>query len=153
MPIQRALAVVSFFVLSLAVSVAHAQAQKAPAPARAANSVIHDLVMLKSGKSINGEVLTTPFTLKTAYGSLSIPKKDMLMIEYKKPPNLMEDVVQISAGSRLSGDLLPDKVKVKVENLGTLEIPKVDILVILFQRPIEDVSPATKKALEGTPKK
>jgi hypothetical protein len=152
MPIQRAIAAVSL-ALCFAIPAAFAQAQKPAAAAKPANSVIHDFVMLKNGKSINGDVLTDPFTLKLAYGSLKIPKKDMLTVEYKKPPNLMEDEVQVSAGTRLGGDLQPATVKIRVENLGVLDIPKADILAIMFQRPIEAVSEATRKALEGGAKK
>ncbi len=140
MLVGRTVAVVSVFLASLAAaSDASAQAH--------AKSTIQDIVVLKHGKSINGDVKVPVFTLKTQYGTLSIPKNGILEIEYRKPPNTPEDEVQISAGTRLRGDLDPAMVKVNVDGLGDLDIPKSDILAIIIQRPIKDVSEATRKAL------
>jgi len=144
MTIARPIAIAFVFAVSLAASESYAQAAK-PAPTR---SKIHDIVILKDGSGINGEVKVATFTLKTKYGPLPIPKGDILMIEYKKLPNTPEDEVQISAGTRLKGDLLPTPVKVNVDGLGDLDIPKSDILAIILQRPIEGVSEATRRALK-----
>ncbi|MGZ5038375.1 MAG: hypothetical protein ACXWG1_01520 [Usitatibacter sp.] len=127
--------------LALVVVATDAAAQ---APAK---SQIHDIVVLKDGTSINGDVKVATFTLKLKYGSLSIPKGDILEIEYRKPPNTPQDEVQISAGTRLNGDLLPATIKVNVDGLGDVDIPKSDILAMVLQRPIETLSPATRKAL------
>jgi hypothetical protein len=147
MSIQRAIAIVSLAVACLTIPAADAQAPKSPPAAKPQGSVIHDFVMLKDGTSINGDVKTDSFTLKTKYGPLNLAKKDMLAVEYRKPPNKMEDEVQVSAGTRLAGDLQPAVLKIRVENLGELDIPKTEILAIMFQRPIEDLSEPTRKAL------
>ena len=140
MLISRSVAVVFLFLAHLAA----ASDASAQAPAK---SKIQDIVQLKDGQSSNGEVKVAEFTLKTRYGTLTIPKKDILAIEYRKPPNKLEDEVQISAGTRLRGDLLPAVIKVNADGLGDLDIPKTDILAIMIQRPIEDVTDATRKAL------
>src|SRR5437762_8748683 len=113
---RHALAVASVVIASLIPAPgAWAQAPATPAaPAKSrapARSTIHDFVMLKDGTSINGDVKVVTFTLKTKYGTLTIPKADILAIEYRKPPNKLEDEVQISAGTRLRGDLQPAVIK------------------------------------------
>ena len=110
-------------------------------------SMIHDIVVLKDGSSINGDVKVATFTLKLKYGSLAIPKGDILEIEYRNPPNTPQDEVQISAGTRLRGDLEPAMIKINVDGLGDIQIPKTDILAMVLQRPIDTLSPATRKAL------
>jgi hypothetical protein len=58
----------------------------------------------------------------------------------------VQDEVQIDAATRLYGDLQPAVIKVEV-NGKVLDIPKTDILAIMFMRPIEAVSDATRRAL------
>src|SRR3954468_1624144 len=62
-----------------------------------ANAVIHDIVILKDSQSINGEVKVPVFTLKSKFGTLQISRDNILEIEYRKPPNRLEDEVQLSA--------------------------------------------------------
>lgn len=128
---------------SFALASGPASAQAAPTGPK-----IRDFIMLKDGTSINGDVKVVEFILKTKYGSLPIPKLDVLEIEYRKPPNLPEDEIQVSAGTRMRGDVGPAVLKVDVEGLGLVDIPKSDILAIVISRPLENLSPATKKALQ-----
>lgn len=128
---------------SFALASGPASAQAAPTGPK-----IRDFIMLKDGTSINGDVKVVEFILKTKYGSLPIPKLDVLEIEYRKPPNLPEDEIQVSAGTRMRGDVGPAVLKVDVDGLGLVDIPKSDILAIVISRPLENLSPATKKALQ-----
>ena len=109
---------------------------------------IRDFLMLKDGTSINGDVKVAEFVLTTKYGVQRIPKLDVLEIEYRKPPNLPEDEIQVSAGTRMRGDVGPAVLKVDVDGFGVIDIPKSDILSIVISRPLESLSPATRKALQ-----
>jgi hypothetical protein len=143
---RRIIAIVSLsFAALIAAPVAWSQAPAKSAPP-ARPDPIHDIIILKDSESINGDVKTDDFTLKTRYGSIPLKKKDMLAIEYRKPPNKVQDEVQIDAATRLYGDLQPAVIKVEV-NGKVLDIPKTDILAIMFMRPIEAVSDATRRAL------
>jgi hypothetical protein len=147
---RRTIAVVSLsFAAVIAAPVAWGQAPaKSASPARP--DPIHDFIILKDSESINGAVKTDDFTLKTKYASIPLKKKDMLAVEYRKPPNKIQDEVQIDAVTRLYGDLQPAIIKVEV-NGKVLDIPKTDILAIMFMRPIETVSEATRRALGRKP--
>jgi len=142
---RRAIAIVFLSVASVAV---FAQAPAKPASTRP--DPIRDFIILKDSESINGDVKVAVFTLKTKYGTLSLKKEEMLAVEYRKPPNKLQDEVQIDAGMRLYGDLQPAVIKVDTGK-GVLDIPKTDILAIMFMRPIETVSEATRKALGRKP--
>ena len=146
MSLRRAAGVaVPLFFASVAVSVAFAQAPAKPAPARP--DPIRDFIMLKDSESINGDVKTDSYVLKTKYGDIPLKKKDIAAVEYRKPPNKMQDEVQLSDYiTRLYGDLQPAVIKVEVKG-KVVDIPKTDILSIAFLRPIETVSPATRGAL------
>jgi hypothetical protein len=111
---------------------------------------IRDIVILKNGTSINGEVLVTTFTLQTPYGMLKLAKTDILAIQYKNPPYTLADEVQMSAGTRLEGDLSPEVIRVRIE--GTTQvvpIPKKDIHSLVFFTARGKVSAATRKALKS----
>jgi hypothetical protein len=112
---------------------------------------IQDLVVLKDGASINGDVKTIQFILKTKYGQLKLKKTEILSVEYKNPPYAAEDEVQVSAGTRLRGDLLPEKIRVGFEDTTqVVVIPKSDILaLIFFTGRSRGVSAATRRALKS----
>lgn len=112
---------------------------------------IQDLVVFMDGTSLNGEVLTSQFTLKLKYGQLKLKKDDILSIEYKNPPYVLGDEVQVSAGTRLRGDLLPEKIRVRFEDTTQIiVIPKSDILaLVFFTGRSRRVSAATRSALSA----
>lgn len=112
---------------------------------------INELVILKDGSSIHGEVLTSLFKLKLKWGELKLRKQDILSIEYRNPPHVMEDEVQVSAGTRLRGDLQPEVIRVRFEETSqVLSIPKEDILaIVLFTGRRGRVSVATRRALSA----
>lgn len=96
-------------------------------------SRILDFIMLKGGTPINGQVQVAAFELRTPYGTLRLPKADIVSIEYANPPNATVDAVQTSSVGRLKGDLQPDIIPVDVEGSGQVfRIPKADILAIVF---------------------
>lgn len=144
----RRAAVASLLLAVVAVSPAWAQAPARPSATHP--DPIHDIIVLKDSESINGDVKTDDFVLKAKYADIPLKKKDMLAVEYRKPPNKMQDEVQIDAGTRLYGDLQPAVVKVEV-NGKVIDIPKADILAIMFMRPIGTLSEATRRALGRKP--
>lgn len=114
-------------------------------------STIQDLIILKDGTSINGEVLTSKFVLKLKFGTLKLAKADILSIEYKNPPYTEDDEVQVSAGTRLRGNLSPELIQVRFEDTSqVLKIPKSDIhSIVLFTGRSRKLSPATRRALKA----
>jgi hypothetical protein len=110
-----------------------------------------ELLVLKNGKSINGTVKTDPFTLKTDYGDLKLRKKNILSIEYKNPPYMLQDEVQVSAGTRVGGELLPATIRIELEDTGQIiSIPKSDILsIVLFTGRSRNISTATTRKLKA----
>ena len=108
-----------------------------------------DLVVFKNGSSINGEVLVKRFVLKLKYGTLALPKSDILSVEYTHPP-YTDDQVYMSAGTKLLGDLTPAVFDVRVENTNqVLRLPKTDVHSLVFFTGSVRVSAATRRALKS----
>ena len=113
-------------------------------------SNIQELIVLKDGSSINGEVLVKTFVLKLQFGTLKLAKSDILTIEYKNPPFALADEFRVSAGTRLHGDSSPAVIPVRVEHTAQiLRIPKTDIHSLVFFTAKGKVSAATRKALKS----
>lgn len=111
---------------------------------------IPDHIVINNGESINGEVLVNTFGLKTKYGNLKIAKSDIREIDFRNPPYTQSDQVVISAGTRLSGDVTPAIIPVRVEQTSaTLKIPKTDLRTLLFFKTKGKVSAATRKAIKS----
>ena len=146
--LARRTVVLSLVLCAFATPLGHAQTSAKPAASHP--DPIHDIIVLKDSESINGDVKTDSYVLKAKYGDIPLKKKDMLAIEYRKPPNKTQDEVQIDAGTRLYGDMQPAVIQVEV-NGKVLSIPKADILAIMFMRPIGTVSEATLRALGRKP--
>jgi hypothetical protein len=113
-------------------------------------SKISDVVIIKGGPSVNGEVLVKLFTLITGYGTLKLKKSEILAVEYKNPPFTDRDEVQTHAGTRIPGDLRPEVVPVRLEGTTQiLKIPKTDIHSLIFFTGQGRASAATRKALRA----
>jgi len=111
---------------------------------------IQEIVILKNGSSINGEVLVKQFVLKLQVGTLKLKKVDILSIEYKNPPFAITDEVKVSAGTRLQGELSPSVIPVRFEDTTqVLRILKTDIHSIVLFTGQGRVSAATRKVLES----
>lgn len=94
---------------------------------------IREVIILKDGSSINGEVLVKKFVLTMSYGELKFAKSEILHIEYANPPYLFADEIRISAGTKLSGMIGPDVIPVKIDGTGQrIEIPKSAIHSLIF---------------------
>jgi len=114
-----------------------------------ATAAIADIVVLKGGPSINGAVLVPQFALATPYGTLKFKKTDILAVEYKNPPYADSDQVQVDAGTRLSGELGPAVIKVRLQATGqVIAIPKTDIHSLVFFTRRQRLSRATRDALK-----
>ena len=110
---------------------------------------IKELVVFKDGSSINGEVLVKRFILNLKHGTLTLPKSDILSVEYKHPP-YTDDQVYVSAGTKLLGDLTPAVFDVRVENTNqVLTVPKTDVHSLVFFTGRGRVSAATRRALKS----
>lgn len=108
---------------------------------------INDFIMFKDGTSINGEVLTKKFGLKTKFGSLDLKKSDILTVHYKNPPQFLLDEVRLSAGTKLEGDMLPAVLDIRIEDLDQVaHINKSDIhTLVFFTGSRKKISEKTKK--------
>jgi len=113
-------------------------------------STIQDLVVMVDGSSVNGEVLVKEFTLKLKYGTLKLKKKEILAVDYKNPPFADTDEVQVSAGTRLKGDLHPVVVPVRFESTTqVIDLPKADIRSLVFFLNSRALSKKAKAALKS----
>jgi hypothetical protein len=111
---------------------------------------IQDLIVLENGASINGDVLVKTFVLVLPYGKLKLEKSDILSIEYRNPSHATEDQVQVSAGTRLGGDLEPDIIPIRFESTTQiLKIPKTDIHSIVLFLEGGKVSAKTLRSLKA----
>ena len=110
---------------------------------------IADFVQLKNGQYVNGVVHVKQFTIKTPYGTLKLPKNEILVITYRNPPHFRSDEAKISAGTRLEGDIFPSTIPIRVEGGGqTLRIPKRDIhSLVFFMGNTRSVTAATRSRL------
>ncbi len=109
---------------------------------------IREAVLLRDGTAINGEVLVKEFVLKTKFGTLTLAKSDILSVEYRNPVHV-DDEVQVSAGTKLHGDLDPAVVPVRIEDSSNvLNIPKTDIHTLVFFTGTRKVSQTTRRALK-----
>jgi hypothetical protein len=110
---------------------------------------IADFIQLKNGQYVNGVVEVKVFTIKTPYGTLKLPKKEILVITYKNPPHFLSDEAKISAGTRLEGDISPSTISIRVEGGSqTLRIPKSDIhSLVFFMSNKRSISSATRRRL------
>lgn len=94
---------------------------------------IGDIIMLKDGTSINGEVITKAFILKTKFGDIKLKKSDILTVHFKNKTQFSADEVQISAGTRLEGDFQPAVFDIRIEELDqVVQINKSDIGTLIF---------------------
>jgi hypothetical protein len=111
-------------------------------------SKIADFVMLKNGQSINGIVDVAVFTIETAYGKLKFKKTEIHTIHYKNPPHFLSDEIQVSAGTRLEGNVLPDVVPIRVEGQQLIRVPKKDLhTLVFFMSNTRSISNKTRKLL------
>ena len=113
-------------------------------------SAIGDLVMFKDGTSINGLVNVKQFTIKTKYGTLKLKKKDIFTIHYKNPPQFLVDEMQLGAGTRLEGEILPSIIPIRPEGFNqTLNVSKNDIGTLVFYTGArQSISKAITKQLQ-----
>jgi hypothetical protein len=89
---------------------------------------ITDTVVLEDGQSLAGGIQANVFVVKARYGSLKLPKGDTRALYFKNPPTVREHEVQVSESTRLSRDVGPAVIPVKLEKSGSLvRIPKSDI--------------------------
>ena len=61
-------------------------------------------------------------------------------------PDPIRDFIMLKDSEALNGDVKTDKYVLKTK-YGDIALKKTDILAIMFMRPIETVSEATRKAL------
>lgn len=108
----------------------------------------NEIVVLKNGSLIRGEVLVKQFVLAIQSQTLKLQKADILEIHYKNPPVTITDEVKLSAGTRLDGELSPAIIPVRLENTPqVLRFPKTDIHSIVLFTGRGKVSAATRKML------
>jgi hypothetical protein len=116
-------------------------------------SEILDHIALKGGTAINGIVVTPEFTLETDWGDLVLAKSEIQSILFHNPPTVTRDTIYTSqAGGQLEGNILPDKIKVKVEGGSQiLTLPKKDLIAIVFltNHASGKLSKGTRKALKA----
>lgn len=126
-------------------------AKAAPSKATPKREVILDLIVLVDGKAINGVIKVDKWNLKTKWGNLVFPKGDVRSIEPAAPPRIPKDEIQITAITRIDGDMTPTEITIDVEETGQmLKIPKSDIRAIwIAAGEFRSVSEGTRKQLEA----
>jgi hypothetical protein len=91
----------------------------------------HDMLKLKNGDTLSGRVLTSSFTLKTSYATLSFKVEEISQITIEGGGSNV-DVVVLRIGDRLSGMLQEKIVRIKLPSGAQLNVERDKIKEISF---------------------
>jgi len=80
-----------------------------------------DLIILKNGDKLSGDILDESFSLKTSYASLVLRTQDIKSIEFEGG-GLNIDVVKLKVGDKLSGIVHNTSVRIKLLSGRVLNI-------------------------------
>lgn len=92
-----------------------------------------DILILRDGEALSGEVLTTTFTIKTSYAELEFKKENILHIHFENLPQFPRDEIYLSAMDKIKGKLSVNKVSFKINaNSQKIDIECDKIHTIMF---------------------
>ena len=92
-----------------------------------------NILVMKTGEALVGQVLDAEFEIKSAFGLLTFKPKQIVHIHFAGAPGFPVDELQIVSGDRIKGDVSPRKLLFKLESTGQeVEIPKSTIHTAVF---------------------
>jgi hypothetical protein len=74
----------------------------------------YDVVILRDGEALSGNVLTKNFTIKTSYADLIIEKNKIMHIHFENLPQFPRDEVYLTTMDKIKGKLLLNEVSFKI---------------------------------------
>lgn len=92
-----------------------------------------DVIILKNGESLSGEVMKETFTIQTSYANLTIEKDKISHIHYENLPQFPSDEVYLNTMDRIKGKLSQSPVSFKIGATGQIvELEDYKIHTIMF---------------------
>lgn len=92
-----------------------------------------DVMILKNGESLSGEVLKETFTIQTSYANLTIENDKISHIHFENPPQFPTDEVYLNTMDRIKGKLSQSDVSFKIGATGQIvDIEDDKIHTIMF---------------------
>ncbi len=92
-----------------------------------------DLVIGRSGDSLAGRVLNLSFRIKTAFGTLEVPARQIRRIYLFAPRTRRPDEVYLKNSDKLVGIIQGDSVALRLSAGTELSIPFKAVLAILIE--------------------
>lgn len=92
---------------------------------------ILDVIILKNGDFINGNVLNKNYSLKTTYGEIKVKKANVAYIHMKGFQFTKDEILTIDL-NKFSGILKEKSIEVKLKNRQKIDINKNEIHTIIM---------------------
>jgi len=93
----------------------------------------HDLVIMKNGDILSGQIITRTFNLKSSYADLDIGAPTIEIIDLEGGGQNV-DVVQLRSGDRISGVLTNDVIQMRLPIGSEVTLQKDKIKTITFKQ-------------------
>lgn len=93
-----------------------------------------DVVILRDGGALSGEVLTKSFTIKTSYADLIIERDKIVHIHFKNLPQFPSDEVYLTSADKIKGNLSSNEVSFKIgatAQIINIETDKIHTIMFL----------------------
>ena len=95
--------------------------------------ISYDVVILRDGEALSGEVLTKAFTIKTSYAELNLDNNQIMHIHFENLPQFPRDEVYLTTMDKIKGKLSLNEVSFKIgETDQSINIETDKIHTIMF---------------------
>jgi hypothetical protein len=94
-------------------------------------SKIFDVVVLKDGNLVKGNVLAKAFSIKTPYGEIVVQKKEIANIHMRGIQFKADQIITLDL-NRFKGSLKETKIRLKLQDDQKVEVPKNQINTIMM---------------------
>ena len=92
-----------------------------------------DIVILRDGAALSGKVITESFSINTSYATLDFPRKHIIHIHFKNPPQFNRDEVYLNTMDKIKGELTLDSISFRISSTGQkINIKTNKIHTIMF---------------------
>lgn len=94
---------------------------------------LKNIIILRDGSSLTGEVKDKKITIKTSFGLLSFDKGEIVHIHFKNPPQFLNDELLLKTSDKLKGEITNKLISFKLESSKeNLKLEKDKIHTIMF---------------------
>lgn len=92
-----------------------------------------DILILRNGEALSGDVQTKKITIKTSYADLEFKKKNIIHIHFENLPQFPRDEVYLKTMDKVKGKLSDTTVSFKIAaNSQVVDIDCEKIHTIMF---------------------